>query len=177
MRKLALCLALASSALASPTLARDDSFYVEGGFGPLIAQDMTYHRASPSTDTRTIVADESRGVDGDLLFGYDFGKFRLEAEAGYKQFGVDQLVATAGVPCTTTTSCFGTYNAVDGQNKVYSAMLNGLVDFGGNDGIGLSIGGGIGWAGVHSDLTAFSTGPGFIRDKDSGFAYQGIGRS
>src|SRR5690349_20109011 len=85
MRKLALAVAVASSALASPALARDGAWYIEGGFGALMAEDYDYDRVN-GTDNRAMIADADKGIDADLLFGYDFGMFRLEAEAGYKQF-------------------------------------------------------------------------------------------
>ncbi|MFM5918223.1 MAG: flagellar motor protein MotB, partial [Novosphingobium sp.] len=40
MRKLVIGMALASSALATPALARDDSWYIEGDAGGTLVEDM-----------------------------------------------------------------------------------------------------------------------------------------
>ncbi|MEO6153622.1 MAG: flagellar motor protein MotB, partial [Croceibacterium sp.] len=103
MRKLALGLAIASTALTSPALARDDAWYVEGGFGALLVEDYDYSRVN-STDSRQIFADGDKGYDADLLAGYDFGMFRLEAEAGYKRFDLRGLNANFGIPVGTSTA-------------------------------------------------------------------------
>ena len=42
MRKLAIGMALASTALASPALARDNSWYVEADGGAMIIEDMQF---------------------------------------------------------------------------------------------------------------------------------------
>ena len=40
MRKLVISLALASTVLATPALARDDSWYIEGDAGGMILEDV-----------------------------------------------------------------------------------------------------------------------------------------
>ena len=42
MRKLVIGMAMASSALASPAFARDDSWYIEGEAGPMIVEDSKF---------------------------------------------------------------------------------------------------------------------------------------
>ena len=42
MRKIVLGMALASTALATPAQARDDAWYVELDFGPMIAEDADF---------------------------------------------------------------------------------------------------------------------------------------
>src|SRR5688500_9815266 len=89
MRKLALCVAVASTALASPALARDDAYYIQGGFGALLAEDFDLDLNGGGTQIIGIESD--RGYDGSLVLGYDFGGFRLESEVAYKNFDLDTL--------------------------------------------------------------------------------------
>ena len=79
MRKLALAAALATSALATPALARDDSWYVGVDAGVLLVEDQTI-TATPARAAIPSV-DYHKGYDFDANIGYDFGGFRLEAEA------------------------------------------------------------------------------------------------
>src|SRR3954464_14414962 len=90
-----------------------------------------------------------RGYDVDLIGGYDFGMFRLEAELGYKRAKtksvrfsdafVTAVNAGAGTAFTTGTD-FG----INSRTSVYSAMLNALLDLGGESGFGGYVGGGAG---------------------------------
>ncbi|MFN9378025.1 MAG: flagellar motor protein MotB, partial [Novosphingobium sp.] len=61
MRKLVIGMALASSALATPAMARDDSWYVEADAGGMIVEDIKNF---------TGLNDEG---SLDLKTGYDFG--------------------------------------------------------------------------------------------------------
>ncbi|HMI39786.1 MAG TPA: flagellar motor protein MotB, partial [Sphingomicrobium sp.] len=74
MRKLAIAMALASTALASPALARDKSWYVgvEGGF--MIVEDTDLDFQDSSVELSNVIKlDYNTGVDLDLIGGYDFG--------------------------------------------------------------------------------------------------------
>ncbi len=90
MRKLAIAMALASTALATPAVARDHSWYagVEGGV--MLVEDanfsssQTVRTSNLSFDNRI---DHKKGYDLDVIGGYDFGMFRGEFEAGYKHAG------------------------------------------------------------------------------------------
>src|SRR6266550_2958492 len=94
------------------------------------------------------------GYDVDLIGGYDFGMFRLEGELGYKRAKtkslslnsafVNALNAGAGTTFTPTTD-FG----INRRTSVYSAMVNALLDFGGEGSFGGYVGGGAGYASVH----------------------------
>ena len=86
MRKLALAAALATSALATPALARDNSWYVGVDAGVMIVedQDITFTPGNGTVASNTVAADYHKGYDFDANIGYDFGGFRLEAEAAYK---------------------------------------------------------------------------------------------
>ena len=94
-----------------------------------------------------------KGLDLDFVGGYDFGMFRVEGEFGYKKANpkrfnpgttfVTGINTGAGTAFTTTTD-FG----VNSSTRAYSAMLNGLLDFGGNGSWGGYAGAGVGYAKV-----------------------------
>ncbi|WP_255254695.1 outer membrane protein, partial [Novosphingobium sp. Chol11] len=158
MRKLALAAALATSALATPALARDDSWYIgiESGVTIVEDQDITFSpgfdpfTGAPTASTTLENVDYHKGWDADAVIGYDFGGFRLEAEAGYKRAKVD-----------LDNSQFG------GSVSALSFMLNGLLDFGSDDGLQGFVGGGVGVsrAKLANDL---------VNDSDTGFAWQAL---
>src|SRR3546814_16579760 len=75
MRKLAVALALASTVLASPSLARDKSWYVGVEGGAMIVEDIEFDVGEASKAT---VVDSNYGYDVDGTVGYDFGAFRVE---------------------------------------------------------------------------------------------------
>ncbi|MCB2078974.1 MAG: porin family protein, partial [Novosphingobium sp.] len=148
MRKFVIGMALASSALATPALAREGSWYVELDFGPMIVEDSKF-------DGGVAVLDSDYGVDGGAAIGYDFGAFRLETEASYRTADHDGL--------TTPTASL---SAPSGDANVLSFMLNGLLDFGSDNGIQGFVGGGVGVGRVSYDVGSL------IDDTDTGFAWQ-----
>ena len=124
--------------------------------------------------------DYKRGIDVDAIAGYDLGLFRIEGELGYKRaklddFSVDQAFVTALNTALNRPSAVPDPGApglralvpsdftLDGRAHVASAMVNGLLDFGNNDGLSFFAGGGAGRARVR-----------FAGQKDSAWAYQGI---
>ena len=126
MRKLAIGLALASSALATPALATDNSWYagIEGGL--MIVQDMDLDYEDSVNDLNDAVTiDHKTGFDVDLIAGYDFGWWRLEGELGWKHAGIDTIT----LPTQVTDENIGAFDA-DGDASALSAMLNAMVDFG-----------------------------------------------
>lgn len=142
MRKLVIGLALASTAIATPALARDNSWYIEGDFGAMIVEDADLKiNGVSNADT----ADFSAGFDGGVALGYDFGPFRLETEASYRQ------------------ASFKGSNGPDASNLTF--MVNGLLDFGPDDGLQGFVGGGAGVGRVKYDI---------YDDSDTGFAWQAI---
>lgn len=141
MRKLVLGLALASTAIATPAFARDNSWYLELDFGGMIVEDANVKVDGINAGS----IDFEKGFDGGGVLGYDFGPFRLETEASYRQ-----------------ASLRGS-NGPDASNL--SFMVNGLLDFGPDDGLQGFVGGGAGVARVHFDG---------IDDSDSGFAWQAL---
>ena len=185
MRKLAITLALATTALAAPAMARDGSWYVGVEGGPSLVESQTYNVTSTTAATAPNTGADSvkykTGGDVDGIIGYDFGAFRLEGEVGYKRAGVKSLAATGAVPIADATGAFsaastapaGTYNYAGGNVNVLSFMLNGLLDFGPDDGLQGFVGGGVGVARVKSTL-GLTTNGNFLSDSNSGFAWQAL---
>ncbi|MFO1255265.1 MAG: OmpA family protein [Sphingomonadaceae bacterium] len=156
MRKLILGMALASTALATPALARDDTWYVEFDAGGMIVEDS--HAVDSNSGVEVGVANWKTGYDVGGIVGYDFGGFRLEGEVGYRRAGLDTIVANT-VNITP----------VDGHTSDLSFMLNGLLDFGDDDGLQGFVGGGVGVG----RAKLYSAGAQFD-DSDSGFAWQAL---
>jgi opacity protein-like surface antigen len=163
MRKLGIAAALASTVLATPAVARDNTFYVGADIGPMVVQDSKVHLEDTNGDRFQL--DHKMGFDGDLLAGYDFGFLRAEAEISYKHASVSKI----------TTNL--TQIEADGHSSAFAGMINGLVDFGNEEPGGLYgfAGGGIGYASVHHSASAdlvppFATFD--ISDSDSHMAWQ-----
>jgi hypothetical protein len=88
MRRLALGLALASTALATPALARDKSWYVEGDLGATIVESnkvVNISSGQPAGGSTVGYFNTKTGYDFGGIIGYDFGPFRLETEASYRR--------------------------------------------------------------------------------------------
>ena len=173
MRKLAIAVALASTALASPAFARDDAWYVGIEGGASIVEDQDFDIAGGSKNGK---ADFNNAIDIDGIVGYDFGSFRLEAEIGYKRAELTQWQSTTTTPggVTAAPRPAGTFSDASGRSTNLSFMLNGLVDFGDDEGMGGYIGGGAGVAQTKTAYTLDATGGGFLDDSDTGFAWQAI---
>ncbi len=96
MRKVAIVLALASTALAAPAFARDKSWYVGAEGGAMIVEDIDYDiRGATTALSGTGTVDHDYGWDVDGVVGYDFGGFRLETEVGYRRATVDGYSSTS----------------------------------------------------------------------------------
>lgn len=177
MRKLAVVLALASTALASPALARDGAWYVGAEFGGMIVEDISYDISRVGAPNGTATVDHDYGYDADGIVGYDFGGFRLEAEVAYKSADVDAYTSNLGTPVNngtaTVTAPSGTYDLAGGRSTALSFMINGMLDFGDDDGIQGFVGGGAGVARVKSRVALNQRGS-FLNDSDTVFAWQGI---
>ena len=93
MRKLVIGMAMASTALASPALARDGQWYIQGDGG---VNDCRRFRTSDRKRVLILWAGDATadyGTDYDFgaAVGYDFGWFRMEAEASYRAADLDQV--------------------------------------------------------------------------------------
>ncbi len=163
---------MASTALASPALARDGQWYVEVGGGPMIVEDLDF---DVNDEANQLSADLDEGFDFGGLVGYDFGPFRLESEASYREADISALsVGPIGVADGPSgNSGAGLFPAIGDVNAL-SFMLNGLLDFGEDDGLQGFIGGGVGVARLDANATISASSPGAFDDSDSGFAYQAL---
>ena len=174
MRKLAVVLALASTALATPALARDKSWYVGIEGGAMIVEDIDY---DIGTTNNAATVDHDYGYDVDGVIGYDFGGFRVETEVGYKSATVDGYSSTVTTPTYRAaglgSSAAGSFDYAGGRTSALSFMLNGLLDFGDDDGIQGFVGGGVGVARVKANY-ALNTRGNFVDDSDTVFAWQGL---
>ena len=177
MRKLVIGMALASTALASPALARDGQWYVELGGGPMLVEDIGIEVNGSGVDN--IDLDTDTGYDFGGMVGYDFGAFRLEAEASYRAADLESVSAgSQGLALNPTLNAPGGFNLFTdtrdalGEVNALSFMLNGLFDFGSDDGIQAFAGGGVGVARVDMDGRVNQQGPGVWNDSDTGFAWQ-----
>ncbi|MXO75608.1 OmpA family protein [Altererythrobacter aerius] len=171
MRKLVIGLAMASTAIASPALARDGAWYVELDGGPMIVEDIEFDLPGASN---AVSVDHKKGFDFGGVVGYDFGFLRLEAEGSYREADIDQLnVGTAGVITSGNRIARGVTANADGDSSVLSFMINALADFGPDDGLQGFVGGGAGVARTKFDGVSIDrSGPDWLDDSDSGFAWQ-----
>jgi OOP family OmpA-OmpF porin len=183
MRKLAIAVALASTALATPALARDKAWYVGVEGGAMIVEDIHFDITSGATKTKDAAqVDHEYGYDVGGNVGYDFGMFRIEAEVAYKGAAVDAWRSTVRTPAFTSTGAAfggggalpGTYSYAGGKTTALSFMLNGMLDFGDDDGLQGFVGGGVGVARVKAEKYALNRFGSFLDDSDTVFAWQAI---
>jgi OOP family OmpA-OmpF porin len=169
MRKLAIAVALSSTLLATPAFARDGAWYVGGEFGASIVEDMNFDSA---TIDNIIKTDHEYGYDGGLFVGYDLGAFRIEAEVAYKKADLSGFTNKVALPGEGPTFPGGR-DFAGGSTSVLSFMLNGMLDFGDDDGIQGFVGGGVGMARVKlNNQRVFSNSAPFLDDSDSRLAWQ-----
>ena len=171
MRKLAIGVALASTALAGPAFARDKAWYVGVEGGAMLVENSNYDLAGAS---KALQVNQHVGYDVDGIVGYDFGPIRIEGEAGYKRSEVSSLTLANAVPGTNYIA--GTYSGkYVGNTNVLSFMANALLDFGDDSGISGFVGGGAGVARVKADdWRGGASDPGLVDDSDTRFAWQAI---
>ena len=170
---MAIAVALASTAIATPALARNDAWYIGVEGGAMIVEDISLDIGALK-DAGTVNHDYGYDVDG--IIGYDFGAFRMEAEVGYKQAQLDSYASTTFTPRggTLINAVPGTFSGASGKTSALSFMLNGLLDFGDDDSINGFVGGGVGVARVKQQYRIPSSASSFLNDSDTGFAYQAI---
>ncbi len=126
MRKLAVVLALASTALATPALARDDSWYVGVAGGAMIVEDINF---DVNTTPRGATVDHDYGFDVDGTIGYDFGAFRVEAEVAYKRAFVDAYRSTVTTPwCSQLAMCWDEIRSVARSSIRPTSLMSGTLE-------------------------------------------------
>jgi OOP family OmpA-OmpF porin len=176
MRKLLLA-AVATAAIASPAAARDGSGYVGVDLGAMLLQDMPldYDNGEVSYEN-VITVDTKKGFDVGVVGGYDLGNFRLEGELAYKRANVDEIQIGAPLEPTAEES----FLDASGRATATSAMVNGMLDFGDDDGVSGFVGGGIGLTRVKVRASFVGDFPDFpddsfsFSDSDSAVAWQAI---
>ena len=181
MRKLAIVVALSSTVLATPALARNSAWYVGGDFGGMIVEDVNFDfgitPGIPSNSSSQLAINHNYGFDGALFVGYDLGAFRIEAEVSYKRARADDLEYSVRLPGFgapvggAITPSIGP--AGGGRTSALSFMVNGLLDFGDDDGVSGFVGGGVGMARVdYNNVRRFGNQGAIVDDSDTRFAWQ-----
>jgi opacity protein-like surface antigen len=161
--------------LASPAAARNGAWYVGGDFGGMLVDDINLDfgaGAPPLVPANSqIQLNHDYGYDGALFVGYDLGQFRIESEVAYKRATVDDIDSSIAIPPVFPTAFTGV-PAGGGSTSALSFMVNGMLDFGDDDGISGFVGGGIGVARVdYNNIRTFSNHD-VIDDSDTRFAWQ-----
>ncbi len=172
MRKIALGMAVAATALATPALARDGQAYFGADIGYADPENHNVINDGFKDGTKVF---EDDGFDLGAFIGYDWGAIRTEGEVAYYEFDPKSVTAgVVGAPLVDTVAPFdtGSYKLA-GELRVTTVMANAMFDLGGNNGVGLSIGGGAGRAMLSSQFQATPNNT-YIKDSDSAWAYQGI---
>jgi outer membrane protein OmpA-like peptidoglycan-associated protein/opacity protein-like surface antigen len=169
MRKLAIAVALSSTLLATPAFARDGAWYVGGEFGGMIVEDTNVDIGAVDNALRL---NYDYGYDGGLFVGYDLGAFRIEAEAAYKKADLDSFNTIIRLPGEGTNFA-SSREFAGGSESALSFMINGMLDFGDDDGISGFVGGGVGMARVKANnQRVFANSAPFLDDSDSRLAWQ-----
>ncbi len=171
MKKTAILLAGTAAILAAPAQAREGRLYagIEGGVS--LEDQVDVDIASTDPQVNGAFADTETGFDIDAVLGYDFGAFRLEAEAGYKRNGYDSLtvVNPALVPGVDVEPGTVVENSED--LSIFSGMVNALLELGSDDGFQVFGGGGVGVANVDLPVEVDGVGT-IVDDSATDFAWQ-----
>ena len=167
----ATALATGLAALASPAAARDRSAYFGIEVGGLQVTDTDVDFDFDGEIDEEFLdgfdIEHKLGVDGDLIAGYDFGMFRLEAELGYKRSHHDEY----SVDLDLSDEDEDDIADAAGRSSVYSLMANAMVDVGDDEGVNFYAGAGIGYAQVVHLVNPDGDGDRF-KVKDRGLAWQ-----
>jgi OmpA-OmpF porin, OOP family len=172
MKNTAFLLAGAAMIIAAPVSAREGQAYIGVNGGVLLEDQVDVDLADTDPQVNAGFGDTKTGLDADVVLGYDFGAFRLEAEGGYKRAAYDGLtiVNSAFLPGSLTVPA-GTVVQNEEDLQIWSGMINGLVEFGNDDGFQVFGGGGVGVANL--DLPVVVDGVGtVIDDSATDFAWQ-----
>jgi OmpA-OmpF porin, OOP family len=172
MRKIALGLGVAASAIAAPALARDGQTYFGADVGVVFTNE---YDADVGTIANAVTTENDPGWEVAALLGHDFGPIRTELEGSYKEFSPEQYTSlVAGLPRGTAPPATGVITGF-GETRFTSVMLNTLLDFGGEDGVGFSVGLGAGhtWAGFDLSSTAANNAV-WLDDEAHDWAWQAL---
>ena len=168
MRKFTIAVALASTALAAPAVARDNSAYVGIEGGGMLLEDTNYRYTDALVDIdRAYSIRHHIGWDVDLIGGYDFGMFRLEGEVGYKNAGVKDVLLSPQIDPTFANAI----SSGSGHNTAWSSMVNAMADVGDENSFSGFLGAGAGVARIHDSFDVPSINRNFS-GSTSHFAWQ-----
>lgn len=174
MRKILMAAASAAAFVAAPAMAQDRGFYIGGELGAVLGTDTDLQMTPAATagSTGRITADHALGFAGAGFAGYDFGRIRVEIEAGALSAGVDGLDSSFGVGAGLVA---GSQDA-DGDVGVRYVMANAVLDLGSYHGFAFFVGAGGGRAQVKASEITTSGGAILLddRDQDWRFAWQGV---
>lgn len=175
MRTFAAVAAFSSTLIACPAFAQDGGFYVGADLGAVISSetDATYTPATLAGTRGTISTEHDIGLTGSAFAGYDFGSFRIEAEAGFLSADVDQLTSSFALGASLVA---GSQDA-EGEVSAQTLMANALLDVGGFSDFTFFVGGGIGAAKLKVSGLKATAAPGLLLDDEEDEwrnAWQGI---
>jgi OOP family OmpA-OmpF porin len=169
MRSVLMVSAAVLALAATPAQARDGAWYVGGDFGAMIVEDTDFDIGATEN---AVGLDHDYGFDGALFVGYDLGAFRLESEVSYRRANLDEFENTIVLPSTGGPHPIGLRDGY-GSTSALSFMINGMLDFGDEDGLSGFVGGGVGVARIdYRELRAFESTGVFLDDSDTRFAWQ-----
>jgi opacity protein-like surface antigen len=185
MRKFAIALALAATALSGAASAKDKAWYIglEAGVNLLQKQRLDIKTANGATTVNEAITHTYfPGFDVGGNIGYDFGGFRAEFALNYlRDRNRESTVLNVPPPIPYTLAdgtntvggpAPGNYPNAGGTASALAFMVNGLVDFGGkgND-VGGYFGAGAGIARVKQFARLRDPGQVFQDDADTAFAW------
>ncbi len=117
------------------------------------------------------------GWETAAILGYDWGRFRTEIEGNYRTWGGDEIISEqAGIPQSATTRATGALD-YDGDIALKSLLVNALVDFGEEDGVQFSVGGGAGRTWMDIETSGAPSGFAYLDTSDSEWAWQAIAQA
>ena len=135
------------------------------------------------------IVNHGNGWEAGGFAGYDFGLLRVEVEGSYRVAELDAVELndppipvnggsvsdTAPLALAPGLYGSGSFPNAGGSTRIAAGIANLLLDFGGEDGIGLQVGGGAGYALVKADIyQLYEPGSAFVDDEDGAFTYQGL---
>ena len=185
MRKFAIGLVLAATALSSAASAKDKAWYigVEAGVNILQKQRLDISTANGSATTLNAISHTYfPGYDVGGNIGYDFGGFRAEFALNYLRSRNRESTVLNVPPAIPFTLANGTntvagpgpgqYADAGGNASALAFMVNGLFDFGGKGSDwGAYFGGGPGIARVSQNASLRVPGVAFQNDSSTSFAW------
>lgn len=162
---------LALIVLAAPANAQDRGAYIAADTGAVLPVEFDSD-IGPVREDATSTGD--LGWGGSVRAGYDWDWLRIELEGSYQSFGADEIsVATQGLPDTSSSVRNGTFD-YDGDFSLASLMANTLAEFGEEDGVRFSVGGGVGRSWMNADTALVGASTAYLDASDSEWAWQAL---